>query len=300
MKRMAIYFVTTLASTLLFVGGGGGCSSSGGSSGTGTGGSGGSGTGIPAGYIPLTSSATGFVQVATANIVGSWYAYADSIGPNAANGNADSANSDCQKKGGFSSSACSVVNNPAAAMPFAPTDATTSEMCTDGTAALVMQKGSAYDYTDLWGAGIALDFNNPGGDAGAKASADLSGFKGIYFEVTGTNVPMSALRVNFPFDGQHMTDSPYWMGATMMFSPINPPGGKYEAYWSACPTSSKTDPNCTVGGPYYLGQQNPPVDFTTYPFDPAKVQSIQFQVTTNQNAATPYNFCVRNLALIPK
>jgi hypothetical protein len=297
MKRISHLFITTVAGSLLLVGGA--CSSSGQQGGTG--GSGGSNNGPPAGYIPLVSASTGFVQDATTGIIGPWYAYADSIGPNAGpSTGADATNSDCQKKGGFPSSACTVVNNPAAGGAFTPTDAATSKMCTDGVAAQVMQKGSAYDYTDLWGGGIALDFNNPGGDAGVKSTADLSAYKGIYFEISGMTVPGGSMRVNFPFTGEHATDSPYWQGATMMFSPIMASGGKFEVYWSGCPTTSKTDPNCTVGGPYYLGQQNPPTDFTMYPFDPKKVESIQFQVTTNQNATVPYNFCVSNLALIPK
>ena len=35
-----------------------------------------------------------------------------------------------------------------------------------------------FDYSDLFGAGIGLDFNNPGGDAGPKGSKDLSAYSG--------------------------------------------------------------------------------------------------------------------------
>ena len=55
-------------------------------------------------------------------------------------------------------------------MPFPPTDSATSKQCTSGIAALVMNKGGTADYTDLWGGGIGLDFNNPGGDAGVPGS----------------------------------------------------------------------------------------------------------------------------------
>jgi hypothetical protein len=299
MKRISHLFVTTVAGALLLVGGA--CSSSPGST-TGTGGSGGSSNGPPAGYIPLTVSATGFVQVPAANIVGPWYVTADSVGPNANTSGDDAANSDCESasKGGFPAASCSQINNPKPGQPFAPTDATTSKMCTDGTAAVVLQKGSSYDYTDMWGAEIGVDFNNPGGDAGMKSTVDLSAYKGIYFEISGSNIPANAMRVNFPFTGQHNTDAPYWQGATMMFSPIPTTGGKFEAYWSSCPTAKANDANCTIGGPYYLSQQNPPTDFTKYLFDPKVAESVTFQVTTNQNSATPFNFCVSNLALIPK
>ncbi|HEY6476782.1 MAG TPA: hypothetical protein VI456_09395 [Polyangia bacterium] len=322
MKKLSYLFVSGLASTLMLVGAGtltvvgGACSSggssgkTGGSSGTGTGGAGGSGSGsipIPPNYLPLPSSPTGFVDDTTggSNVIGAWYAYGDSVGPAANTTSTDAANSDCQSpsKGGFPASACSVILSPTAGKPFVPADLGTSAMCTSGTAAVVMNKGSAADYTDLWGAGIGLDFNNPGGDAGVKGYLDLSAYKGIYFQFytfpssttdpmsNGAGPPSMAMRVNFPNQKQHVTDSPYWMGATKMSSPLTSPGGAVQeetVLWS------------DVGGPLYLTTQNPPVDLTPYPFDTTGVQAIQFQVFTNTTSATPYSFCVANLALIPK
>src|SRR4051794_10754778 len=300
MNKKLSLLITSLAATLLLVGGGGAvvsCGSSGGSGGSsGTGGGGGT---IPPGYIPLPSTSTGFVQDLTAgsNVIGPWYAYGDGVGAGANTTTTDNANSDCVKKGGFAPTACSQIGAPTPGQPFPPTDLATSQMCTWGTAAMVMNKSGAPDYSDLWGAGISLDLNNPGGDAGVKGDIDLSAYKGVSFDFsayTGADSnmagpPAGAMRVNFPFTGEHATDSPYWMGATKASSPLTPPAGgslHVEALW--------TD----VGGPYYLTQQSPAV--TPPAFDPTKVQSIQFQVFTNATATTPYAFCVANLALIPK
>jgi hypothetical protein len=321
MKKLSYLFISGLASTLMLVGGGaltvvgGACSSSsGGSSGAKGGTSGTDGGGgvsfpmIPAGYIPLPSSPTGFVDDTTGGtgVIGAWYAYGDGVGSGASVANGpDNANSDCVKKGMFPPSACSQILSPSPGLPFPPADIANSAMCTSGTAAVVMNKGGAADYTDLWGSGIGLDFSNPGGDAGVKGYLDLSAYKGIYFQFyafpaspAGTTPQLSngagppkTMRVNFPNQTQHMTDSPYWMGATMDHSPLTSPGGAVQEE-----TVLWTD----VGGPAYLSSQSPPVDLTLYPFSSNAVQAIQFQVFTNTTAATPYSFCVANLALIPK
>ena len=96
----------------------------------------------------------GFVQDVTggSNVIGPWYAYGDGVGPNAsvANGS-DAANSDSDgRKGGFPASGCSQTRPPAALVP--PSDLATSKMCTDGVAAVVMNKGGAPDYR-IFGAG---------------------------------------------------------------------------------------------------------------------------------------------------
>jgi len=307
MNKKLSLLITSLTGALLLAGGGGvvGCGSSGSGGSGGSSGTGGTGLTIPTGYIPLPSAATGFVQDTTggSNVIGPWYAYGDGVGPNANVNSTDAANSDCQLKGGFPATACTQIAFPPPGKPFPPSDAATSKMCTDGVAAMVMNKGSAPDYTDLWGGGISLDLNNPGGDAGVKGSIDLSGYQGFSFDFSaftgmdplggtsnGAGPPPGSMRVNFPFTGEHGTDSPYWMGASKSSSPLTPPAGggvlHVEALWA------------DVGGPYYLTQQSPAV--TPPAFNPAKVQSLQFQVTTNTMSRTPYAFCVANLALLPK
>jgi hypothetical protein len=297
MNNLSSLFMSSLMGALLLAGGACGGSHP---QGTGSGGTSGAGGTIVVDGIPLPSGPTGFVQDTTggSNVIGPWYAYADSVGPGAnATVGDDHANSDCIKKGGFTQAVCSHVAAPTPGGVFVPTDLASSEMCTDGVASQVMDMGSAPDYSDMWGAGIMLDFNNPGGDAGPKGDLDLSGYKGIAFDFSaftgstsnGAGIPTDAMRVNFPFTGEHGVDSPYWMGAAKTSSPLAAPSGTtqhVEVDWS------------DVGGPYYLTQRSPSI--TPPPFDATKVQSIQFAVFTKTTAPTPYAFCVANLTLVLK
>jgi hypothetical protein len=269
-------------------------------SGSGTGGSGAGGSVRGAGgasgdpgsekRIVLPSTSIGFVEDPVSGVIGAWYAYGDGVGPNANLTTTDVADSDCVSKGGFLPAACSQIATPVPGRPFPPTDAATSKQCTSGVAAIVMNKDGAADYADLWGAGIGLDFNNPGGDAGVRGYFDLTPYQGIAFDFSADVLPNGLIRVSFPFQGMHGGDAPYWMGATTLGSPLvgttaNPQ--HVEIHW--------TD----VGGPFYLAQEVPPVDPSQFPFTPPRaVQGIQLQVFTNTETTTPYSFCVANLALI--
>ncbi|HEX4305640.1 MAG TPA: hypothetical protein VHZ54_06380 [Solirubrobacterales bacterium] len=294
MKKMTSLLITTLAGALALTGGA--CSSSGGGK-TGTGGTAATGTGggtggTDANLIPLPSTSTGFVQDPVSMVVGAWFAYGDGVGANANTTTTDNANSDCVLKGGFSPSDCSQISTPTPGMAFAPSDAASSKMCTMGIAALVMNKGATADYSDLWGAGIGLDFNNPGGDAGPAGYFDVTPYKGISFDFSADVLPVASMRVNFPFKTEHGTDSPYWMGATMKNSPLTGT--------TAMPQHVEID-WADVGGPYYLSQQTPVVPAPAFDATAqAAVQAIQFQVFTNAMTTTPYSFCVANLALVKK
>jgi hypothetical protein len=284
MKKISHLFITTLAGALLLAGGA--CSSKPGTSPSGTGGTSGLGGSSGVAGDPLVSSATGFVDdTAVTGVVGAWYVYADSAGPNANMTSTDFADSGCNK-GGFTATQCSMTM-PTAGQTFPPTTMATSQMCTSGTASKVIMANGANDYSDLWGAGIGLDFNNPGGDAGVKGDFDMTPYTGVAFDFSGTTIPTNSMRVNFPFDGENGgTDSPYWEGGTMAYSPLAvqaPPAVQHVViHWA------------DVGGPMYLVQQN----ITPPKFDITKVQSIQFQVFTNTTSTSPYQFCVANLALL--
>jgi hypothetical protein len=262
----------------------GACSSSSSKSDGGSTGTGGTGAGGTSGGDPLIPSATGFVDDVTTGVIGAWYAYGDGAGSNAnATNNADMANSDCIKAG-FTADQCSQIVTPTPGMPFAPMG--TAKMCTNGTAAQVLPKPgtTTADFSDLFGAGIGLDFNNPGGDAGAKGFFDMTPYTGVSFDFTAPVLPANKMRVNFPFMGEHNgTDSPYWDGATMDHSPLAD-GTHVVIHWA------------DVGGPLYLTTQMPPT--VPPPFLKQYVASIQFQVFTNVNTPTPYSFCVDNLTLL--
>jgi hypothetical protein len=259
----------------------GACSSSNTKSDGGTTGAGGG-----AGFVgvPLVPSDTGFVSDVTSMVIGAWYAYGDSAGPAASATGTDFADSQCAI-GGFTMAQCSQIVAPTPGQPFAPTAG--KGMCTNGTAAQVaMNAAGAADYSHLFGAGIGLDFNNPGAEGGPKGSFDVTPYKGIGFDFTGDVIPTGKMRVNFPYVGEHGTDSPYWDGANMASSPLTN-GLHVEIPWAQ------------VGGPMYLSGQTPPVPIP--PFDATAqthVESIQFQVFTNTTAATPYSFCVNNLTLL--
>ncbi len=265
--------------------GAGACSSSNPGHPTGAGGNGG-GSGNP-GELLINISNTGFAMDATTGIVGALYAYGDSVGPNANLSGDDHENSDCVSKGKFDITKCSKIDSPTPGQPFAA-DAN-GAFCTKGTAAQVLNgTNGSPDYSDMWGAGISMDLNNPGGDAGVKMDWNGSNYKGVAFDIApgpdATMIPTASMRVNFPFTGEHNTDSPYYQGALKSNSGLLAKGGHVVIHWS------------DVGGPMYLANQTPPVPAPK--FDPTKIQSIQWQVFTNVNGPIPYSFCISNLAVL--
>jgi hypothetical protein len=249
--------------------------------GSGTGGAGGdSGTSFVG--IALTPGATGVVDNVRSGVVGAWYAYGDSVGPGANAASTDFSDSDCAK-GGFSPDQCSIIVAPIPGQPFAPDPL--KGMCTNGTAAKVIDGTNGQsDYSDIWGAGIGLDFQNPRGDAGAeKGYFDMTPYVGIGFDFTGDVIPIDEMRVNFPFNGESSDrdEIPFWDGATRSSSPLTN-GAHVEVQW--------TD----VAPVQYLDQGLP----APPPLDKTQVASIQFLVFTNNATTAPYNFCVNNLTLL--
>jgi hypothetical protein len=168
--------------------------------GTGSGGgtspsSGSTSSGSPPAGVVLTPSSTGYVSGNSAGVVGSWYVYADGFGSDG-----KTADGDCVSKGMFPTSACSVVSRPTPGAGSFPPDQS-GAMCLTGTAAKVINGANSMpDYTDLFGEGIGLDLNDPGGDAGATAGFfDGSKFTGVSFDITfPSGTPQTNLRVQFP------------------------------------------------------------------------------------------------------
>jgi hypothetical protein len=221
----------------------------------------------------LTPSATGYVSGNTANVVGAWYVYGDGFGADGTSGSGD-----CVMTGGFPASDCSTVSSPTPGAGSFPPNAA-GAMCLTGTAAQVINGTNGMpDYSDLFGEGIGLDFDNPGGDAGTTAGLfDGTPFTGVSFDITfPSGTTQTNFRVQFPTSESLATgDSAYWGGATAPGSPVM--AGTNTFTWA------------DVGGPSYL---------TGAPaFDKTKMQAIQFAVYTDVTASVPVSFCINNLTL---
>jgi hypothetical protein len=211
-----------------------------------------------------------------AGVIGAWGSTGDYYGSDATAGTGT-----CPLAG-FSKTQCSTIDGPTPGMPFVP-DAT-ARMCTSGVAAMVVPgDGGQPAYADIWGNFIFFDLNHPpaapgdgGPDAGSGTmvyDAIAHGITGFAFDIDGT---LSRLRVEFSTQGTE-TNSAYWDGATADVSPIDG-AGHYEIRWA------------DVGGPSYLS--TPP------PFDPSKLESIRFHVTSDASSAVSYSYCVKNTVLL--
>jgi hypothetical protein len=213
------------------------------------------------------------------NIAGSWYAYGDDLGTNGAPpGN-------CETVGGFTMMQCSQITSPA---PAVMTDAgvmgnfvpdPTGAMCMTGTAAKVPMKAGAPDYSDVFGIGIGLDFNNMGG---TKASWDAVANKVVGLTFTIAGVPAGGIRVEFP-----TTDT------------IT---GIQDAYAIAVMTDGTytADFNTMMSDTHHLSPSfNPPKGSTEPAFNASNLLSIQFHVPTNTSSAvTVTNMCISNLTAL--
>lgn len=236
--------------------------------------------------ILLIPSDTGFLDGSNeAGVLGPWYAYGD--------GYADGSSVYGTPPGKCQAAAhtdCSQFETPTPAMPFPPDSS--GAMCAKGHAAVVADGANGPDYSNIFGAAIALDLNNAGtddGGTGLKGSYDPTAhtpvITGVSFDID--NPPPNAFRVELPTNasaggamgGGTDNDAAWWGGATLNASPVK--RGHNVFKWSE------------VGGPLYLitPTNNPP------PFDVTKLTSIKFHVVTNATAAVEFNFCISNLAL---
>jgi hypothetical protein len=270
MRKIPSSLVLTLIGSMAAIGAG--CSSSGGGK-TDGGGNTSANTILP--------SATGFVDGTNKfAILGAWYAYGDNWADNGTAGNGK-----CESVGMNPSTACSSLVTPMPGHPFPPKDqpVVTGQMCAMGVAAAIINDSVASpDYTNIFGVGIGLDFNNAGtGDAGTGLgkqpyNATAAGITGFKFDID--TPPLAAMRVEFPTVATTAMNNinPYWNGAANNVSPVK--------------AGTNTIPFAAVTGPMYA--TNPPA------FDPTTVLSIQFHVVPSTAATTPFSFCVSNLTAI--
>jgi hypothetical protein len=221
--------------------------------------------------VPLTPSMTGFVDSTATGVQGAWYSYGD--------GNEGAMPAGvCQTTGMHMTSECSVITAPAPGLPFAPAGTSMAQMCTNGTVAKVIPAAKP-DYSNIFGAGIGLDLNNPGLDGGTGKkmpyNAKTHNVIGISFDLSA--VPASGLRVEFPFSAPDA------------------------AIWKPSKAGSYTSP-LSVGHNILLFTNVVPPPYVAaaaqVPFDPATLLSLQFHIPTTTSSSAPYSFCLDNVSLI--
>lgn len=227
--------------------GGGGTIPSSGGGGSETGGGGPSGGAPGSGGSPGTSCAlvpteTGWIQADTndCGIQGAWYYY-----------------DDCST----SPASCTAHTLPAPGTEgFANTG---GSMCTAGVIAPVTTEA---EYSTKWGAGIALNLNQPVDSETKNPIATLPvAVKGFSFTVSGSQVP-AEIRVTFPTPTTPDTSH---------FKPITTGAGNYEVLFADARQGS------WVATPSDL--------------DATQVTAIQFQVPSKMGAEVPFDFCISEL-----
>jgi hypothetical protein len=238
------------------------------------GGTAGTGGGSPG--VPLTPGATGFVAPDPVIMIqGSWYAYGDGLGPDGM-----SASSKCVMAG-HTAAQCSQITKPT--FGSFPQDVPGS-MCTEGTVAQIIDipgMAGMPDYSNIFGGGIGLDLNNPGGDASVKGpyNAIAHGVIGISFDIdTLSGIPLDGLRVEFPTMNTQDYGAAFW-GGDLMKSPVKT--GHNEIKWA------------DVKGPFYYQVNG--VAATPPPFDPTTIISLQFHAIPGTGGASMYHFCISNV-----
>jgi len=249
--------------------------------GGGSGSSGGAGT-------ALTPDATGYVSVTALNIQGAWYGYGDCWGTNGAPPGV------CESTGGFPAGECSSITFPLppstsdageGGAPAVFTQTTPGTMCLSGTAAKVINGTNGKpDYSDIFGIGIGLDFNN---QMGTKAAYDATSNKVTGFSFTLSGVPSAGIRVEFP-----TTDTTATGNDSYAFSAGGQVTVTKDGTYTADMTTATTDA-------HPLSDSFAPSGFTQPSFNASHLLSIQFHVPTNTTAAIPVtNMCVSNLTAI--
>jgi hypothetical protein len=303
------------------VGGGpaGGQGAIGGSSGTGgnaadnAGQAGSSDGGTASGNTLLVPNQWGWIDHADAyndvGVQGSWYAYGDAYG----NG---SLGKPCLLVGEHQPSECAFISAPdPTAMTFPNvngamhTTGIAEEVlpCVAGSmAALIPTSGcpgdgmaGGYDYANMWGGGIAFDFNRdpgpPNGD-GTRHTWNPAAYGVIGIRFTIQNAPAS-MRVEFPMTltaVEAAEDTP----------PIATPSPTTDSHSAGAPYWGSHGDGKYVNSPVIEGQNTITWDSVRIPkpgvyvFDTARLLGIKFHVPTSSASASAYDFTISNLTFL--
>jgi hypothetical protein len=226
--------------------------------------------------VPISPDPNGFVGASSnsTGIQGSWYAYGDGWGANAA------PPGDCETKGMHTASECSSITFPPPAVEseggFVATfpQTTPGVMCLSGTAAKVL----GTDYSDMFGIGIGLDLNNAGGMK-MPFNATMANVVGFSFNIAGIPAGVS-VSVELPIPATDPSGDSWHVVVSS--------NGNYTIDWAASPQSLT---------PSFTMAMEPA-------FDPTQIESIQFHIATNTAAAITLpgspQMCVSNFAAVVK
>jgi hypothetical protein len=248
--------------------------------------------------VTLAPSPAGWVSAPSVNITGGFYAFADSWGPNGTPPGI------CQSVGGFLTSQCSQITSPSYTLSssgssnFPPSS--TGKMCISGTVAKVIDKSgtSVSDYTDIYGMGIGLDFNNPNHAVGAPTLASTkmpynavaNNVVGFSFDVSG--VPLGGIYVEFPT---------LETSAGFDAEAGGPPSGQ-DPYMLVVYRDGHYQANLTTDTKqaYHLREEvAPPAGMTEPPFDPTMLLAIDFRLQpSTENSVSISDLCVSNVTAI--
>ncbi len=233
--------MATMSATGGAVGGQPGSASSGGSPGSagagvaGAGAAGASGATPGCPGVPIMPDATGYVSAASnaPGIRGSWFIYSDCV--------------DLKGKN------CAMVTSPAAtSFPNVG-----GKMCTSGQTSMAI---------GAWGAGIGLELND--GPPQMPYDTTAHGIKGFCFQLTGTTIPSTGIRVAFPT--KNNPDNAY-------FSAVTTPGQHTVLFSDTAQGSWVTK---------------------TSAFEPTMVMLMQMQIPSTTTAPVPWNFCIEGVTAI--
>jgi len=281
------------------------------------------------GSTPNTASftvvpdATGWLDL-TANdlgLQGSWYPYGDRYGA-----------AKCTTVGMHPLDTCSLVTSPA------PPPATGfpnegGKMCTSGQTAVILPCATgvttsgcpASDYSNMWGAGIGLDFGLPAEGGGPPSERDpltrvpwnaiAHGVTGVSFDFSWNDPSVRSepyVRVGFPMllpdDEESRTIEKTAVlrdGSVVMPGKLLPVGTTSEDHPSGSPFADAppdwTNDNVSAIRAGYneirwSRVKAPPESH--YEFNPRALYGVLFQVPTSTTGRLPYAFCVSHLALL--
>jgi hypothetical protein len=291
--------------------------------------------------VPIVPDAAGWVDTPSnpLGITGFWYSFGDQYGDAKRCTDIGLHPADA---GQHEDGQCSFVAWPAP-LPTLAFPNSAGRMCTYGDVAMVTKcieqidhdwcvSDPKHDFSNMWGAGIALDFAHEKDDMSPYArkpwDAVADDVIGVAFDFEWTDPSVQEtpfVRVNFPVALPESAlllaqDAVRLDGSVAEKGEMLPPGSPSDEHPSGSPfldapecwtgTGINGDPSgvveghnelvwSDVHGPPQIGDC-PQKPQRAYEFDPRSLLGMQFQVPTLKEHRIPYGFCVSNLAFLRK